>query len=64
MSKDKELFDLLSEIKKEKTEHIELTPGEYGRLQQDLKGEAQLGVYVVPIKKGKKYFLKISNLRY
>lgn len=55
MSKDKELFDLLREIKKEKTEHIELTPGEYGRLQQDLKGEAQLGVYVVPIKKGKKY---------
>ena len=55
MSKDKELFDLLREIKKEKIEHIELTPGEYGRLQQDLKGMAQLGVYVVPNKKGKKY---------
>jgi hypothetical protein len=31
--------------------NIELTPGEYGRLQQDLKGKAQLGVYVVPNKK-------------
>ena len=55
MSKDKELFDLLCEIKKEKTQHIELTPGEYGRLQQDLKGTAQLGVYVVPNKKGKNH---------
>ena len=52
---DKQLFDLLREIKKEKTQHIELTPGEYGRLQQDLKGKAQLGVYVVPNKKGKKH---------
>ena len=52
---DKQLFDLLREIKKEKTKHIELTPREYGRLQQDLKGSAQLGVYVVPNKKGKNY---------
>ena len=54
MSKDKKLFDLMKEIKKTKTKHIELTPREYGRLQQDLKGSAQLGVYVVPHKTKKR----------
>jgi len=54
MSNDKELFDLLREIKKEKTQHIELTPREYARLQRDLKGSAQLGVYVVPHKTKKR----------
>ena len=51
----KEFFELLREINEERTEPIELTPEEYGRLQQDLKGEAQLGVYVVPNKKGGKH---------
>ena len=51
----KEFFELLREINEERTEPIELTPGEYGRLQQDLKGKAQLGVDVVPNKKGGKH---------
>jgi len=54
MSNDKELFDLLHEIKKEKTQHVELTPREYARLQHDLKSSAQLGVYVVPHKTKRK----------
>ena len=54
MTKDKKLFDLMKEIKKTKTKHIELTPREYGRLQHDLKSSAQLGVYVVPHKTKKK----------
>jgi len=44
----------MKEIKKTKTKHIELTPREYGKLQQDLKGSVQLGVYVVPHKTKKK----------
>jgi hypothetical protein len=50
---DKEIFDLIREIKKEKTKHIELTPGEYARLQNDLKGKAQLGVHIIPNKNKK-----------
>ena len=47
---DEEIFDLIKEIKKEKIKHIQLTPGEYARLQNDLKGKAQLGVHVIPNK--------------